>query len=150
MLLRLRVILILLRLVMSLLSLLMLRLLGLSLFVRVLLGFGIILFFVWMILYAIDTYNFLAVPFLLLFVGGYYWAGFSTLWEEYRSKVAFDRAQAAITSKQIAERMKISPNTVKAFLRIVMVKMDVSTRSGIVGKIIGSVPERESRHPSSN
>ena len=50
MLLRLRVILILLRLLMSLLSLLMLRLLGLSLFVRVLLGFGIILFFVWMIL----------------------------------------------------------------------------------------------------
>ena len=48
MLLRLRVILILLRLLMSLLSLLML--LGLGLFVRVLLGFGIILFFVWMIL----------------------------------------------------------------------------------------------------
>ena len=48
-----------------------------------------------------------------------------------------------LTSKQIAERMKISPNTVKAFLRIVMVKMDVSTRSGIVGKIIGVVPERE-------
>lgn len=49
-----------------------------------------------------------------------------------------------LTSKQIAERMKISPNTVKAFLRIVMVKMDVSTRSGIVGKIIGSGSERES------
>jgi DNA-binding CsgD family transcriptional regulator len=48
-----------------------------------------------------------------------------------------------LTSKQIAERMKISPNTVKAFLRIVMVKMAVSTRSGIVGKIIGVVPERE-------
>jgi len=47
-----------------------------------------------------------------------------------------------LTSKQIAERMKISPNTVKAFLRIVMVKMAVSTRSGIVGKIIGVVPER--------
>jgi DNA-binding CsgD family transcriptional regulator len=33
--------------------------------------------------------------------------------------------------------MKISPNTVKAFLRIVMVKMGVSTRSGILGKVIG-------------
>jgi DNA-binding CsgD family transcriptional regulator len=42
-----------------------------------------------------------------------------------------------LTSKEIAERMKISPNTVKAFLRIVMVKMDVSTRSGIVGKVVG-------------
>ena len=33
--------------------------------------------------------------------------------------------------------MHISPNTVKAFLRLVMVKMDVSTRSGIIGKIVG-------------
>jgi DNA-binding CsgD family transcriptional regulator len=42
-----------------------------------------------------------------------------------------------LTSKEIATRMKISPNTVKAFLRIVMVKMGVSTRSGILGKVIG-------------
>jgi cellulose synthase/poly-beta-1,6-N-acetylglucosamine synthase-like glycosyltransferase len=61
-------------------------------------------FFMWMILYAIDTYNFLAVPFLLLFVGGYYWAGFSTLWEEYRGRVAFEKAQAAVgAQKQIAD-----------------------------------------------
>jgi DNA-binding CsgD family transcriptional regulator len=43
-----------------------------------------------------------------------------------------------LTSKEIAGRMKISPNTVKAFLRLVMVKMGVSTRSGIIGKIAGS------------
>lgn len=43
-----------------------------------------------------------------------------------------------LTSKEIAIRMNISPNTVKAFLRLVMVKMDVSTRSGIVGKIVAS------------
>jgi DNA-binding CsgD family transcriptional regulator len=42
-----------------------------------------------------------------------------------------------LTSKEIASRMQISPNTVKAFLRLVMVKMDVSTRSGIVGKALG-------------
>lgn len=42
-----------------------------------------------------------------------------------------------LTSKEIATRMQISPNTVKAFLRIVMVKMGVSTRSGILGKVIG-------------
>ena len=42
-----------------------------------------------------------------------------------------------LTSKEIADRMNISPNTVKAFLRIVMLKMNVSTRSGIVGKIVG-------------
>jgi DNA-binding CsgD family transcriptional regulator len=45
-----------------------------------------------------------------------------------------------LTSKEIATRMHISPNTVKAFLRLVMVKMKVSTRSGIAGKIAGSRP----------
>ena len=40
-----------------------------------------------------------------------------------------------LTSKEIASRMNISPNTVKAFFRLVMTKMAVSTRSGIVGKI---------------
>ena len=44
-----------------------------------------------------------------------------------------------LTSKEIATRMAISPNTVKAFLRLVMVKMGVSTRSGIVGRIAGSM-----------
>jgi len=42
-----------------------------------------------------------------------------------------------LTSKEIADRLNISTNTVKAFLRLVMVKMNVSTRSGIVGRIIG-------------
>jgi DNA-binding CsgD family transcriptional regulator len=42
-----------------------------------------------------------------------------------------------LTSKEIAKRMNISPNTVKAFLRIVMVKLGVSTRSGIVGRVVG-------------
>jgi DNA-binding CsgD family transcriptional regulator len=42
-----------------------------------------------------------------------------------------------LTSKEIAQRMSISPNTVKAFLRLTMVKMNVSTRSGIIGRIIG-------------
>jgi DNA-binding CsgD family transcriptional regulator len=41
-----------------------------------------------------------------------------------------------LTSKEIAARMGISPNTVKAFLRLVMVKMNVSTRSGILGKLL--------------
>jgi DNA-binding CsgD family transcriptional regulator len=40
-----------------------------------------------------------------------------------------------LTSKEIATRMNISANTVKTFFRLVMTKMGVSTRSGIVGKI---------------
>ena len=41
-----------------------------------------------------------------------------------------------LTTKQIASGMEISPNTVKAFLRMIMVKMGVSTRSGIVGRAL--------------
>jgi DNA-binding CsgD family transcriptional regulator len=40
-----------------------------------------------------------------------------------------------LTSKEIAIRMNISPNTVKTFFRLIMTKMAVSTRSGVVGKI---------------
>jgi len=32
--------------------------------------------------------------------------------------------------------MNISPNTVKVFLRLVMLKMGVTTRSGVVGKLM--------------
>ena len=39
-----------------------------------------------------------------------------------------------LTSKQIAIRMEISPNTVKAFLRLIMAKTGASSRSGIVIK----------------
>src|SRR5580704_13917341 len=39
-----------------------------------------------------------------------------------------------LTSKEIGLRMQISPNTVKAFLRLIMVKMGVSNRSAVVGK----------------
>ncbi len=56
-------------------------------------------FFLGMIAFAIESYNFLAVPFLMLFVGGYYWAGGSTLWQEYQGKLQWQRqlAEAALT-----------------------------------------------------
>jgi DNA-binding CsgD family transcriptional regulator len=40
-----------------------------------------------------------------------------------------------LTNKEIAVRMNISPNTVRAFVRMVMGKLGVSTRSGIVGVV---------------
>ena len=40
-----------------------------------------------------------------------------------------------LTNKEIAERMNVAPNTVKTFLKLVMIKLGVSTRTGIVGKI---------------
>jgi cellulose synthase/poly-beta-1,6-N-acetylglucosamine synthase-like glycosyltransferase len=52
-------------------------------------------YFLAMVVFALESFNYLAVPFLMLFVGGYYWAGVSTLWEEYKGKLAFERQLAA-------------------------------------------------------
>jgi len=41
-----------------------------------------------------------------------------------------------IRNKEIANRMNVSPNTVRAFLRLIMIKTGVSSRSAIVGKIL--------------
>ena len=48
-------------------------------------------YFLYMVAWAIDSYNFLSIPFLMLFVAGYYWAGFTTLYQEYRDRLAFQR-----------------------------------------------------------
>jgi two-component system nitrate/nitrite response regulator NarL len=43
-----------------------------------------------------------------------------------------------LTSKEIASRMSISPNTVKTFVHLIMAKMAVSTRSAILVKLLRS------------
>jgi DNA-binding CsgD family transcriptional regulator len=43
-----------------------------------------------------------------------------------------------LTNKEIAAHLGISENTVKAFLRLIMAKMEMTTRAGVVGKIVGS------------
>jgi cellulose synthase/poly-beta-1,6-N-acetylglucosamine synthase-like glycosyltransferase len=48
-------------------------------------------YFVGMIVFAITTYNFPSIPFLALFVGGYYWAGFGTLYQEYQGRLRWLR-----------------------------------------------------------
>jgi len=42
-----------------------------------------------------------------------------------------------LTSKELAKRMHVSSNTVKAFLHLIMVKMGAKTRAGVVGKVGG-------------
>jgi DNA-binding CsgD family transcriptional regulator len=49
-------------------------------------------------------------------------------------EVLYHLVGSGLTTKEIAARMGISSNTVKTFLRLMMFKMGVSTRSGIVGK----------------
>jgi cellulose synthase/poly-beta-1,6-N-acetylglucosamine synthase-like glycosyltransferase len=48
-------------------------------------------YFVGMILFAVSTYNFPSIPFLSLFVAGYYWAGFGTLYQEYQGRLRWLR-----------------------------------------------------------
>lgn len=53
-----------------------------------------------------------------------------------REQEALRGISVGLTSKELAERMNISPNTVKAFLRLIMIKMGVTTRAGIVAKLL--------------
>jgi hypothetical protein len=47
-----------------------------------------------MVAFAVETYNFFAIPFLLLFVLGYFWAGFGTLYEEHQSRLRWLKAHS--------------------------------------------------------
>src|SRR5437899_3264969 len=53
-----------------------------------------------------------------------------------RERETVDLLLQDLTTKQIANRMDISPYTVKAFLRSVMLKVRAENRTGIVGKIL--------------
>jgi cellulose synthase/poly-beta-1,6-N-acetylglucosamine synthase-like glycosyltransferase len=59
-------------------------------------------YFAYMVGYAIETWNFLAVPFLMLFVVGYWWAGCTTLYQEYQGKLQWQREQALALEKESA------------------------------------------------
>jgi hypothetical protein len=48
-------------------------------------------YFLGMVAFAIDTFNLLAIPFLMLFVAGYYWAGLTTLWQEHQGRLRWQR-----------------------------------------------------------
>lgn len=52
-----------------------------------------------------------------------------------REREAVALLMDGFTSKEIAQKMCVSPNTVKAFLHCTMLKMGVTTRSGIIGKV---------------
>jgi DNA-binding CsgD family transcriptional regulator len=47
-----------------------------------------------------------------------------------------DHLVQGFNTKGIADGMNISPNTVKAFLRSIMMKMGTDTRAGIIAKIL--------------
>ena len=49
--------------------------------------------FLFIVLYCVDTFNFIAAALLTVFVAGYYWAAFSTLHQEYKDRLAWQRAR---------------------------------------------------------
>ena len=57
-------------------------------------------YFLGMVVFAITTYNFLSIPFLLLFVVGYYWAGFSTLYQEHQRRLRWLKARNLELARQ--------------------------------------------------
>lgn len=59
-------------------------------------------FFLGMVAYCIDVMNFFALPFLLIFVSGYYWAGFSTLWQEHQTKLRMQRAARKVEVEAVS------------------------------------------------
>ena len=56
-------------------------------------------YFVGMVVFAIQTYNFFSIPFLMLFVAGYYWAGFGTLYQEQQSRLRWLKQQKVAFAK---------------------------------------------------
>ena len=64
------------------------------------------------------------------------------MWERFglspREREAVELLMRGMSNKDIAQFMNISSNTVKAFFRTIMMKLNVSTRAGIIGKILDS------------
>ena len=62
------------------------------------------------------------------------------IWKEFelteRQGQTVELLLLGMTTKEIAQSMNISSNTVKTYLRLIMAKMRVTTRAGIVGKIL--------------
>jgi len=57
-------------------------------------------YFLGMAPFAVSIYNFVALPFLALFVFGYYWAGFATLYQEHQSRLRWLKARNLELARQ--------------------------------------------------
>ena len=64
---------------------------------------------------------------------------------EREQEVLIGLSSMGLTNKELAQRMKISQNTVKLFVRLMMIKMGVTTRTALVAKIMQIQPDLESR-----
>ena len=61
-----------------------------------------------------------------------------------REREALEGVSLGLTTKALAKQMKISPNTVNTFLRLIMIKMGTTTRAGVVSKVLEQLVEENS------
>lgn len=59
-------------------------------------------YFLMMMAYAVDTYNFIALPLLAIFVSGYYWAGFASLWQDLQGRLEWRRRRKLELGRSMA------------------------------------------------
>jgi cellulose synthase/poly-beta-1,6-N-acetylglucosamine synthase-like glycosyltransferase len=59
------------------------------------------MYFVAMVVFAIQTYNYFAIPFLALFVFGYWWAGFATLYQEQQGHLRWLKQRKLELARQL-------------------------------------------------
>ncbi len=62
-----------------------------------------------------------------------------------REQEALSGILVGLSTRDLARQMEISPNTVKTFLRLIMIKMGVSTRAGILARILHERTAPDSR-----
>jgi hypothetical protein len=59
------------------------------------------MYFIAMVVFAIQTYNYFAIPFLSLFVFGYWWAGFATLYQEHQGRLRWLKQRKLELARQL-------------------------------------------------
>jgi DNA-binding NarL/FixJ family response regulator len=59
---------------------------------------------------------------------------------EREKQILSGLSSMGLTNKELAERLNISCNTVKLFVRLLMIKMRVTTRAGLVAKLLERGP----------
>lgn len=55
-------------------------------------------------------------------------------------EVLIGLSSTGLTNKELAERLNVSPNTIKLFVRLMMMKMGVNTRAGLITKVMERRP----------
>jgi DNA-binding CsgD family transcriptional regulator len=62
-----------------------------------------------------------------------------------REQEALRGIAQGLTTKELANWMRISPNTAKTFVRLIMIKLGVTTRTAILGRVLEQYEPKSAR-----